>query len=115
MCFFWWDFFLRMGGNITMRIFLIALVVLLVTTGSVLAFGVSSPYWKDNPLEMYLADVYTVSANIVGIPALAVPTGLVKGLPYGVQFMGPHFSETTLLALGSFIEKTRGELSAPLL
>ena len=66
-----------------------------------------------DPLQMYLGDIYTVSANLAGIPALSVPTGLVGGLPYAVQVLGPHFSEGRLLALGGIIEKSRGDLPAP--
>ena len=54
----------------------------------------------NDPLEMYLADIFTVSANIAGIPALSVPSGFssVGGskLPLGIQFLGPHFQESLL-------------------
>ncbi len=52
-----------------------------------------------DPLTMYLEDVYTVSANLAGIPALSVPCGFdAAGLPIGLQLMGPAFGEETLLA-----------------
>lgn len=51
-----------------------------------------------DPLAMYLADVYTITANLAGIPAMSVPCGFDgKGLPIGLQLMGPAFSEATLL------------------
>lgn len=59
-----------------------------------------------DPLQMYLADVFTVSANLVGIPALAIPSGFSKEkLPLGFQLMGPRFSEPTLFELGKLFEK----------
>ena len=51
-----------------------------------------------NPTERYLADVFTVAANLGGFPALSFPVGFSNGLPIGMQFMGPHFSEATLLS-----------------
>ncbi len=50
-----------------------------------------------NPLEMYLADIYTVPADLAGIPAISVPCGEAAGLPVGLQFMGRHFDETRVL------------------
>lgn len=59
-----------------------------------------------NPLQMYLADIFTVSANLTGIPGLAVPCGFTKNnLPLGFQLMGPRFSEYTLFFLGEMFEK----------
>jgi len=60
----------------------------------------------DDPLQMYLSDVYTVSANLAGVPVISVPCGVDgKGLPIGVQFVGKQFDEPTILkvadALGS--------------
>jgi len=53
-----------------------------------------------NPLDMYLSDVFVVAVNLAGIPALSVPCGLSNGLPIGMQIMGPHLSEETLLRIG---------------
>lgn len=51
-----------------------------------------------NPLTMYLADIYTISANLAGVPAISVPCGATtSGLPIGLQLMGRHFDEVTLL------------------
>ena len=53
-----------------------------------------------NPLDMYLSDVHVVAVNLAGIPALSVPCGISNGLPIGMQIMGPHLSEGTLLRIG---------------
>jgi aspartyl-tRNA(Asn)/glutamyl-tRNA(Gln) amidotransferase subunit A len=59
-----------------------------------------------DPLKMYLADIYTASANLVGIPGLAIPSGFNSlGLPLGFQLMGPRFSEDTLFALGKMYQE----------
>jgi aspartyl-tRNA(Asn)/glutamyl-tRNA(Gln) amidotransferase subunit A len=54
----------------------------------------------DDPLAMYLNDVYTVTANLAGIPGISVPCGLSsEGLPIGMQLLGPYWSESRLLQL----------------
>ena len=59
-----------------------------------------------SPLEMYLGDIYTVPVNIAGIPALSLPCGTdSRGLPVGVQLMGPTFSEPMLYRIGAALEK----------
>jgi aspartyl-tRNA(Asn)/glutamyl-tRNA(Gln) amidotransferase subunit A len=64
---------------------------------------------SSNPLQMYLADIFTVSANLAGLPAMAIPSGFnKKGLPLGFQFMGARFSEKTIFALGSLYQKVIG-------
>jgi aspartyl-tRNA(Asn)/glutamyl-tRNA(Gln) amidotransferase subunit A len=60
---------------------------------------------SDDPLAMYLADIYTVTADLVGIPGISVPCGKSKdGLPIGVQILGRHFDEATILRLGHVVE-----------
>ncbi len=60
---------------------------------------------SDNPLAMYLNDIYTVSANLAGVPAISVPCGLSdEGLPMGVQLVGNFWSEDVLLNLSSKYE-----------
>ena len=54
----------------------------------------------NDPLQMYLADILTVSANLAGIPGLALPAGFTNGLPVGVQLLGPRFSENILFDIG---------------
>jgi len=59
----------------------------------------------DDPLQMYLNDIYTVSANLAGIPGICVPAGTdAKGLPVGVQLLGKQFDEATILKVGDFLE-----------
>ncbi|WP_460980994.1 Asp-tRNA(Asn)/Glu-tRNA(Gln) amidotransferase subunit GatA [Spirosoma fluminis] len=54
----------------------------------------------DDPLQMYLADIFTVQANVIGYPAISIPNGLdANGLPIGLQFMAPPFAEGSLVAL----------------
>jgi aspartyl-tRNA(Asn)/glutamyl-tRNA(Gln) amidotransferase subunit A len=54
----------------------------------------------DDPLAMYLNDIYTVTANLAGVPGISVPCGISSdGLPIGVQLLGPHWSEADLLRL----------------
>ena len=53
---------------------------------------------SNNPLEMYLADICTVSINIGGVPAMSIPCGVdSKGMPIGCQLIGNHFAEDTLI------------------
>jgi len=62
-----------------------------------------------DPLSMYLSDVFTAPANLVGIPALAVPSGFSReGLPLSLQIMGPHFSERALFRAGGYFENETG-------
>ena len=66
---------------------------------------------SDDPLAMYLADVYTVTANLAGICGLSVPCGVSRGgLPIGAQILGPHFGESTIFRLARAVEKLQAEL-----
>lgn len=61
-----------------------------------------NPAWQlgtkvDDPVAAYLEDIYTITANLAGIPALSMPAGFVDGLPVGVQLMAPYFQEARLL------------------
>ena len=51
----------------------------------------------DDPITMYLNDIYTIGANLAGLPAVSVPCGFVDGLPVGLQIIGPFFGEARLL------------------
>lgn len=60
----------------------------------------------EDPLKMYLADIFTAPTNLAGIPGLAIPSGETsKGLPLGFQFLGPRFSENTLFKLGKLYQE----------
>ena len=50
-----------------------------------------------DPITMYLNDIYTIGANLAGLPAISIPCGFVAGLPVGLQLVGPHFSEAIIL------------------
>ncbi len=60
----------------------------------------------DDPLQMYLSDIFTISTNLAGIPGISVPCGFTAaGLPIGVQFLAGHFEEGKLLQIASAFEK----------
>jgi aspartyl-tRNA(Asn)/glutamyl-tRNA(Gln) amidotransferase subunit A len=61
-----------------------------------------------DPYEMYLSDIFTVTANLAGIPAMSQPIGRVDGLPVGGQFMAPHFGEATMLRAAAALEQALG-------
>jgi len=66
---------------------------------------------SNDPLEMYLSDIFTVTANLAGVPALSMPCGITAGgLPIGLQLIGPHFSEAILLRVSHALES---ELALP--
>ncbi|MEJ2006868.1 MAG: Asp-tRNA(Asn)/Glu-tRNA(Gln) amidotransferase subunit GatA [Acidobacteriota bacterium] len=65
----------------------------------------------DDPLQMYLSDIYTVTASLAGIPGISVPCGKIKGdppLPVGMQIFAKHFDETRLLQVADAFEKAGG-------
>jgi aspartyl-tRNA(Asn)/glutamyl-tRNA(Gln) amidotransferase subunit A len=73
-----------------------------VSSGAAFDIGEKS----HDPVSMYLTDLYTVNANIAGIPALAIPGGVDKEkMPIGMQLMGKHFDESTLFRLAKFFEE----------
>lgn len=61
-----------------------------------------------DPLKLYTLDVYTVIANLAGVPSIAMPAGFYGGLPVGVQFMAGPLEETKLVALGKLVEEATG-------
>ena len=70
--------------------------VILTPTSPTVAFDIGSK--SNNPLEMYLADICTVSVNIAGLPGISIPCGVDKeGMPVGMQLIGNKFSEETIL------------------
>ncbi len=72
--------------------------VLLGPTTPTPAFAIGAKV--DDPITMYLNDIYTIGANLAGLPAMSVPCGLVGGLPVGLQIIGPHFAEAKILSVG---------------
>jgi aspartyl-tRNA(Asn)/glutamyl-tRNA(Gln) amidotransferase subunit A len=70
------------------------------------AFGLGERV--DDPLTMYMSDVCTTPANLAGIPAISIPAGKAEGLPVGLQFFGPAFSENKLLSAAHRAEAAIG-------
>lgn len=69
-----------------------------------------------DPVAMYLEDIYTLSVNLAGIPAMSVPAGFVDGLPVGLQLMGNYFSESKLLNIAhQYQQQTDWHLQVPTL
>jgi aspartyl-tRNA(Asn)/glutamyl-tRNA(Gln) amidotransferase subunit A len=78
------------------------------------SFGVGEK-GGDDPVEMYLNDIFTVTVNMAGLPGIAVPAGTdVQGLPLGLQLIGRPFDEETLFSLGAVIEREAGHFVAKL-
>ena len=80
--------------------------VILTPTSPITAFPIGDESMLKNPINMYLNDVFTVSVNLAGLPALSLPIGLSKeGLPYGMQLIGKAFDEQTLFKVAEKIEQ----------
>jgi len=79
--------------------------VILTPTTPTPAFKIGEK--TDDPLQMYLSDIFTISTNLAGIPGISVPCGFTAaGLPIGVQFLAGHFEEGKLLQIASAYEKS---------
>ena len=86
--------------------------VLLTPTTPSAAFEIGKNI--EDPLEMYLNDVFTVTVNLAGLPGLSIPAGIDKdGLPLGLQLIGQAFGEETLLRVGDVMEKAAGFTARP--
>ena len=81
--------------------------VLFTPTSPTVAFRLGERI--EDPLQMYLADIFTVTANLAGLPAVSVPIGDVAGLPVGGQIIGPWWGEEVLLQVASALESACGE------
>ena len=78
--------------------------VILTPTTPTPAFKIGEK--TDNPLQMYLSDIFTISTNLAGIPGISVPCGFTSGgLPVGVQFLAGYFEEGKLIQIASAYEK----------
>ena len=77
--------------------------LILTPTSPTLPFKIGQK--TKQPLQMYLSDIFTVTANLAGIPGLNLPSGFVNGLPTGIQLLGPQFSEDLLFQAGSQYEQ----------
>ncbi|SDS89189.1 aspartyl/glutamyl-tRNA(Asn/Gln) amidotransferase subunit A [Halopseudomonas xinjiangensis] len=69
--------------------------VILCPTSPTPAFRIGEKI--DDPVSLYLTDIYTITANLAGVPGVALPAGFANGLPLGMQLLGPYFSEARLL------------------
>ena len=54
----------------------------------------------DDPVSMYLQDIYTIAVNLAGLPGMSIPAGFANGLPVGLQIIGNYFSEARMLGIG---------------
>ncbi len=87
---------------------------ILTPTAPSAAFGIGEK--MDDPVTMYLNDVFTVPASLAGVPAMSVPAGLsAEGLPLGLQVIGRHFDEETVFAVSGAIERAAGFVAKPAL
>jgi aspartyl-tRNA(Asn)/glutamyl-tRNA(Gln) amidotransferase subunit A len=69
---------------------------------------------SDDPITMYLNDIYTIGANLAGLPAMSLPCGFAAGLPVGLQLIGPHFSEARMLNVAHrYQQETAWHLERP--
>jgi len=63
----------------------------------------------DDPLQMYLSDIFTISVNLAGVPGISIPCGFThNGLPIGMQLIGRHFDEETILRVAFAYEQATG-------
>ena len=67
------------------------------------AFGIGQK--TADPVEMYLNDIYTIGADLAGVPAVSIPCGFVGGLPVGLQLIGPHLAEARLLKVAHHYQR----------
>ncbi|MFO7171467.1 MAG: Asp-tRNA(Asn)/Glu-tRNA(Gln) amidotransferase subunit GatA [Bacillota bacterium] len=77
--------------------------VLVAPTSPTVAWGLGERV--EDPLAMYMADILTLPANLAGLPAISIPCGLSQGLPVGLQIIGRHFDEPTVLRVAYAYEK----------
>ena len=68
---------------------------------------------KKTPIELYLEDIFTISANLAGIPGLSIPGGYANGLPVGIQLLGKPFKEEDILRAGDAFERKTKNIKFP--
>jgi aspartyl-tRNA(Asn)/glutamyl-tRNA(Gln) amidotransferase subunit A len=81
--------------------------VLFTPTSPTVAFGLGERV--QDPVQMYLSDVFTVTANLAGIPAMSLPIGRSRGLPVGGQIMAPRWGEVSMLRAAGALEAALAE------
>ncbi|HEY4499957.1 MAG TPA: Asp-tRNA(Asn)/Glu-tRNA(Gln) amidotransferase subunit GatA [Candidatus Paceibacterota bacterium] len=77
--------------------------VLLTPVAPTRAFAIGEK--TNDPLQMYLSDIFTIPVNLAGVPAISIPTRPIKGLPIGFQLIGRHWREEDILGIGQYYEK----------
>jgi aspartyl-tRNA(Asn)/glutamyl-tRNA(Gln) amidotransferase subunit A len=87
------------------RVFASGVHLLLTPTTPTPAFRIGA---VSDPYEMYLSDIFTVTANLAGIPAMSVPAGSLDGLPVGAQLMAAPFDEGGMFAAAYALERELG-------
>ncbi len=76
------------------------------------AFGIADQDMANDPVKMYLNDIFTVTVNMAGLPGISVPAGLnPKGLPLGLQLIGKPFEEETLFRTAAVMEQAAGRFT----
>ena len=78
--------------------------ILVAPTSPTTAFKIGERI--EDPLKMYLADIYTCPVNLAALPALSMPCGMADGLPVGLQIIGKHFDEETILGVAKIYEQS---------
>jgi len=69
--------------------------MILGATSPTVAFNIGEKI--DDPINMYLSDIYTIAVNLAGLPGMSIPAGFVNNLPVGLQLIGNYFEEARLL------------------
>ncbi|NIP56993.1 MAG: Asp-tRNA(Asn)/Glu-tRNA(Gln) amidotransferase GatCAB subunit A, partial [Gemmatimonadetes bacterium] len=93
------------------RVFADGVDVIFTPTAPGVAFGLGERF--EDPYAMYLSDVFTVTANLAGLPALSVPVGTAGGLPVGGQLLGPRWGEEAILRAAGAVEAALGTGPTP--
>jgi aspartyl-tRNA(Asn)/glutamyl-tRNA(Gln) amidotransferase subunit A len=88
------------------RVFESGVDVLFTPTAPTTAFEIGA---ISDPYEMYLSDIFTVTANLAGVPAMSQPIGRIDGLPVGGQLIAPHFEEEKMFSVAYALERALGE------
>jgi len=89
-----------------LNVFSSGVQVLFTPTAPTTAFRLGA---VSDPYELYLSDIFTVTANLAGVPAMSLPVGRVEGLPVGGQLIAAHWDEATMFGVAAALERALGE------
>jgi aspartyl-tRNA(Asn)/glutamyl-tRNA(Gln) amidotransferase subunit A len=85
---------------------------LIVPTTPTTAFAIGE--WVDDPLQMYLGDIFTLSLNLAGVCGISIPCGFAQGMPIGMQVLGDAYDEATILRVAyAYEQATEWHLRSP--